>query len=78
MLEWRYIFTILDLGTRWKVVTLHALAALPREEWTRYSLVRRENGPQSRSGRCGEEKNLTSGRQTCSLLSYSDSYTYSC
>jgi hypothetical protein len=37
---------------------LHAPAALPPGKEPRYALDRRLDGPQSRSGRCGEEKNL--------------------
>jgi hypothetical protein len=47
--EWRYSYTILDLVTRWRWV----VSFTPR-----YSLDRRLGGPQSRSGRCGEVKNL--------------------
>jgi hypothetical protein len=36
---------------------LHAPAALPPEKESRYPLDRRLGGPQSRSGRGGEEKN---------------------
>jgi hypothetical protein len=39
-------------------VQLHAPAALPRGKSYRYPLDRRLGGPQSRSGRCGEEKIL--------------------
>jgi hypothetical protein len=37
---------------------LHASAAYPREKEPRYPLTRRLGGLQSRSGRCGVEKNL--------------------
>jgi hypothetical protein len=37
---------------------LHVPAALPPGKVPRYPLDRRLGGPQSRSGRCGEEKNL--------------------
>jgi hypothetical protein len=36
---------------------LHAPAALPQEKSSRYPLDKRLGGPQSRSGRAGEEKN---------------------
>jgi hypothetical protein len=36
---------------------LHAAAALPQGKSPRYPLDRRLGGPQSRSGRGGEEKN---------------------
>jgi hypothetical protein len=37
---------------------LHAPAGLPPGKRPRYALVKRLDGPQRRSGRCGEEKNL--------------------
>jgi hypothetical protein len=37
---------------------LHAPAALPPEKYLRYRLDRRLGGPQSRSERYGEEKDL--------------------
>jgi hypothetical protein len=45
---------------------LQALAALPLGETaSRYPLDRRMGGPQSRSGRCGDENNLSpAGNQT--------------
>jgi hypothetical protein len=45
---------------------LHALSALPPGETSpRYPLDRRLGGPQSRSGRCRDEGNLTlAGNQT--------------
>jgi hypothetical protein len=49
---------ILDLGTRWEVSgQIHAPAALPSGKEPRFPLDRRLGGPQSRSGRGGEEKN---------------------
>jgi hypothetical protein len=39
---------------------IHALAALPQGKSPRYSLDRRLDGPQSRSGRGDEEKNSQS------------------
>jgi hypothetical protein len=47
--ECRYSFTILDLGTRWSA---------SRPGGPRYPMDRRLGGPQSRSRRCGDEKNL--------------------
>jgi hypothetical protein len=52
--EWRCSSTILDLGTRWRWV----VSLTPRPLYPRYPLDRRLGGPQSRSGRSGEEKNL--------------------
>jgi hypothetical protein len=49
----------LDLGTSWRWVvsfTLRSLCARRKGPW--YPLDRRLGGPQSRSGRCGEEKIL--------------------
>jgi hypothetical protein len=51
---WRYSFTILDLGTRWRLV----VSVKPLPLYPRYPLDRRLGGPQNRSGRCGEEQNL--------------------
>jgi hypothetical protein len=57
--EWRYSSIILDLGTRWRwVVSFTTLPRYPRGRGPRYPLDRRLGEPQSRSGRCGEEKNL--------------------
>jgi hypothetical protein len=50
--EWRYSSTILDLGTR------RTGCFTPGENAPRYPLDRRLGGPQSRSGRCGEQKYL--------------------
>jgi hypothetical protein len=41
------------------VVSFHAPAALPPGKEPRYPLDRRVGGPQDRSGRCGEENNLS-------------------
>jgi hypothetical protein len=51
MEEWRYSSTILDLDTGWKWMV--SFMPLPP-----YPLDRRLDGPQSRSGLCGEEINL--------------------
>jgi hypothetical protein len=49
---------ILDLDTRWKWVVSFTLRPLyPQGKSSCYSLDKRLGGPQSRSGRCGEEKN---------------------
>jgi hypothetical protein len=59
--EWRYSSTILDLGTRWRrVVSFTPRPLYPRGNRPRYPLYRRLGGPQSRSERHGEEKNLAS------------------
>jgi hypothetical protein len=59
--ECRYSSTILDLGTSWGgggSGQLHATAGLPSGKEPPYPLRRRLGGPQIRSGRCGEKKNL--------------------
>jgi hypothetical protein len=57
--EWRYSSTIADLSTRWRwVASLTARLLYPWGNRFRYPLDRRLGGPQSRSGRCGEEKIL--------------------
>jgi hypothetical protein len=57
--EWRYSSNFLDLGTRWRrVVSFTPLPLYPRGKRLRYPLDRRLGRPQSRSGRCGEEKKL--------------------
>jgi hypothetical protein len=49
----------LDLGTSWMwVVSFTPLPLYPRGKSPRYTLVRRLGGPQSQSGRSGEEKIL--------------------
>jgi hypothetical protein len=51
--------TILNLGTRWRrVISFTSLSLYPQGKSPRYPLDRRLCGPQSRSGCCGEEKNL--------------------
>jgi hypothetical protein len=49
---------ILDLGTRWCMVSYTARTPYCRGKSPRYPLDRRLIGPQSRYGRCGVEKNL--------------------
>jgi hypothetical protein len=57
--KWRYSSTILDLGTRWRLVVGITLRPFyPRGKGPRYTLDRRLGGPQRRSGRCGVQKNL--------------------
>jgi len=51
---------VLDLGTRWKWVVSFTT-------WERapcYPLVRMLGGPQRRSGRCGEEKEIPAPRSS--------------
>jgi hypothetical protein len=49
---------ILDLGTRWRgMVSFTPRPLYPQGKNSRYPLDRRLSGPQSRSGRGGEEKN---------------------
>jgi hypothetical protein len=51
---WRYNSTMIDLGTRWRwVASFTSWPIFPR-----YLSDRRLGGPQIRSGRCAEEKNL--------------------
>jgi hypothetical protein len=45
-----------------KVTDHHAPAALPPGKSLRHQLDRRLGGPHSRSGRCGEKKNLALAR----------------
>jgi hypothetical protein len=57
--EWRYSSTFIDLGTRWRwVVSFTPLQLYPWRRSLWYPLDRRQGGPQSWSGHCGEEKNL--------------------
>jgi hypothetical protein len=59
MEEWRYSSTILDLCTRCRlVVRFTARLLYPQRYHPWYPLDRRLSVPQSRSGRCGEDKNL--------------------
>jgi hypothetical protein len=80
--KWSHSSTFIDLGTRWRwVVSFTLLPLYPRGKGRRYSLDRRLGGPQSRSGRWGEEKNLAlpgmepgRGRPARSPLLYCLSY----
>jgi hypothetical protein len=57
--ECRYSSTILDIGTRWRwVVSLISGLFTPKKIAPRYPLDIFLGGPQSRSGRCGAEKNI--------------------
>jgi hypothetical protein len=59
MSKWRYSSNILDLETRWRrVVSFMALPFYPRGNIPKYPVDRRPGRFQSRSGRCGIEKNL--------------------
>jgi hypothetical protein len=69
-----YSSTILDLGTRWRWgVSFTSLPLYPRGKSPRYPLDRRLGGPQTRSERYGEEKNVASARP-CSPSLYRLSY----
>jgi hypothetical protein len=58
--EWRYSFTILDLSISWRwVVSFTPLPLYLRGNRPRYPSDRGLSGTQSRSGRCGEENNLS-------------------
>jgi hypothetical protein len=48
---------ILDLGTRWRLVSFTTRPLYPQGKSSCYPLDRRLGGPQSRSGHGGEEKN---------------------
>jgi hypothetical protein len=52
-----YISTILDLGTTWSF-QIDAPAPLPWREDPMYPMDSRLDEPNSRSRRCGDEKNL--------------------
>jgi hypothetical protein len=54
-----YSSIVLDLVTRWRrVVSITVLPLYPQGDNFRYLLDRTLGEPQSRSERCGEEKNL--------------------
>jgi hypothetical protein len=56
MREWRYSFTIHDLGTKWRWMVSFA-SLPPLYPWRKSpGIHRRLNGPQSRSGCCGVTK----------------------
>jgi hypothetical protein len=53
-----YLHTFFDLGTRWRrVVSFTPQPLYPQGKSPLYPLDRRLGGPQSRSGRGGEDKN---------------------
>jgi hypothetical protein len=58
MERWMYSSIVLDLGARWRSVASFT-PLYPLRKSTRYLLDRRLGGPQSRSGLCGEDENLT-------------------
>jgi hypothetical protein len=64
MEEWKYSFTILDFGTRWRsVISFTPWPTLPPEEGeTWYPLDRRLGGPQSWFAYYEAEKNLAPAR----------------
>jgi hypothetical protein len=73
MREWRYSSTILDLGTSGQ---LHTPATLFRGTALANHWDRRLGGPQSRSGRYGEEKSLfPSGNRTMAIQPVACPYT---
>jgi hypothetical protein len=58
--EWVYRCTFRDLRTRWRlVISFTPLPLYPQGKSLRYPLYRKLGGPQSQSGRYGEENNLT-------------------
>jgi hypothetical protein len=75
--EWRYSSAFLDLGTKWRgVVSFTPRPLYPRGKNPLHPLHRRLSGPQSRTGRCGEEKNLTpTENQTLAVQAVNSRYT---
>jgi hypothetical protein len=69
MEEWRYGFTILDLGTRWRqVVSFTPQLIYLQGKHPRHSLDRRLGAPQSQSGYCVEKKIIApTGNQTMTI-----------
>jgi hypothetical protein len=66
IVEWRYTSTILEPGNRWRwMVSFTSLPLYHLGRSPRYPINRRLDGPQSRSGRCGQwKKYYTAGNQT--------------
>jgi hypothetical protein len=61
MVKWKYSFTILDLGTRWRLVVTFTFRPLkPQGKSPSCPLERRLGGCRRQSGRCGVDKNLLS------------------
>jgi hypothetical protein len=63
--EWKYSSNFHHLVTRWRwVVSFIPLPLYPsrKSPFPRHPLHMRLGGPRSRSGRCGEEKNITPPR----------------
>jgi hypothetical protein len=67
---WKYSSTILDLGTRWRLVA----SFTPQPLCPRYPLDRRLGGSQNRSGRCWE-KSCTARNQTRAIQPVAHAYT---
>jgi hypothetical protein len=74
--EGMYSFTLLDLDTRWRwVISFTPLSLYSRGKSPRYPLDERLGGPQSRSGRCGEENSFVPvGNWIPSVQSVTHSY----
>jgi hypothetical protein len=74
--EWRYSSTVLDLGIRLRGMVSFTPRPLYLRRSPQYPLERRLGGPQGRSGRCGEEKNLASaGNRTPAVQLVARRYT---
>jgi hypothetical protein len=75
--EWRYSSTLLNLSTKWEGAVSFTLRSLYSQgKSPRYLLGRRLGGSQSRSGLCGEEKNLApAGNRTRTIPTVSRRYT---
>jgi hypothetical protein len=74
--ERKYNPTLLDLDTGWRCGQLHVPAGLLPGKLPWYPFERRLGVPQSRSRRCGEEKNLASaGDRTPAVQPIVRSYT---
>jgi hypothetical protein len=68
--EWRYRFTILDIGTSWRwVISFTPWLLYIQGNCFEYPLAKRLCGPQSQSGHCEEERNVFTlpGIKPCSL-----------
>jgi hypothetical protein len=76
MVEWRYRFIILNLGTRWRWVVSFTPRPLYSRRSPLYLLDRSLGGPKSRPQRCAEKKNLASaGNRTPAVQPVSRRYT---
>jgi hypothetical protein len=57
--EWSYISTFHDLGISWRQVVIPRPSLFsPKERAPRYQFYKRLGGPQSRSGRCGVQRDF--------------------